>query len=74
MTIQPSKPARSITDTALALGLDPALALSANYHTLHQQWRADDNLPPVDDMLFTEPEKTRLASLLGCAAIQGESC
>ena len=65
---------RSITDTALALGLDPALALSANYHTLHQQWRADDNLPPVDDMLFTEPEKTRLASLLGCATIQGESC
>lgn len=63
-----------IADTAQTLGLDPAQALSATYHTLHQQWRTANNLPPLDDILFTEPEKTRLANLLGCAAIQGESC
>lgn len=63
-----------IAATAQALDLDPGLALSANYHALHQEWRVDNALPPMDDILFTEPEKTRLASLLGCAAIQGEPC
>ena len=65
---------QAIATTAQALTLDPGLALGANYHDLHQAWRADNALPPMDDILFTEPEKTRLAGLLGRAAIQGESC
>lgn len=63
-----------IAASAQALGLDPTQALSANYHALHQAWRAANALPPLDDILFTEPEKTRLSSLLDCAAIQGEPC
>lgn len=53
---------------AADIGLDPAAALSANYHELHCAWRQEHGLPPSDDFVFTDEERNRLTTRLGCTA------
>ncbi len=64
----------SIPDVARELGLDPETALDVSYHDLHQDWRAENGLAPMEDFVFSECENKRLTILLGCdALLQGDT-
>lgn len=63
----------AIGSLAQELGLDPGTAMDGSYHALHQKWRAENGLAPMDDFVFSESEHKRLTILLGCKArLQGD--
>jgi len=58
---------------AQEMGLDPGHAMDKSYHSLHQSWRRQQGLPPLEDFVFDEAEHHRLTTCLGCIARpQGE--
>lgn len=59
---------QSIASLARTLGLDPFCAMDASYHLLHEQWRAQNGLDPMDSFVFNASEHKRLTILLGCTA------
>jgi adenylate cyclase class 2 len=64
----------SMPGLALALGLDPSLALDETYHALHEKWRAQHGLEPMDSFVFDPSDRNRLTILLGCEArIHGDT-
>ncbi len=65
---------QSIGSLALTLGLDPLCATDESYHLLHQEWRAQNGLEPMDSFVFNLSELKRLTTLLGCTAqVHGDS-
>jgi adenylate cyclase class 2 len=58
----------SIGSLALTLGLDPRSAMDESYHDLHQKWRTENGLEPMDSFVFSLSEHNRLTILLGCEA------
>lgn len=64
----------SIISLAETLGLDPRGAMDESYHDLHQKWRAQNGLNPMDSFIFTASEHKQLSILLGCEArLHGET-
>jgi adenylate cyclase class 2 len=58
---------------AQKIGLEPGRAMDKSYHSLHQSWRRQQGLPPMEDFVFDEAEHQRLTICLGCIArSQGE--
>lgn len=57
-----------ITPIATDLGLDPAAAMDASYHGLHQSWRRQNGLDASADFVFDEAARHQLTTLLGCDA------
>lgn len=47
------------------LHLDKCQISTKSYHTLHQEWRHANGLPPLLSFVFAEPERTELREALG---------